>query len=126
MRLGRPARGPSPPRKASEPRRARIFTGSAVLSKGLTMSSMGAVYRTGQETYGYGRSDPSQTPLRIALADDHAEILEEIRSLLEPEFQVVCQANEGVTLVQAVDISKPDGVVADVQMPGLNGIEAGR
>lgn len=67
-----------------------------------------------------------KAPLRVALADDHADILEEIRSLLEPEFQVVCSANEGASLIQAVDESKPDGVVADVQMPGLSGIEAGR
>jgi DNA-binding NarL/FixJ family response regulator len=68
----------------------------------------------------------SKSPLRVALADDRADILEEIRSLLEPEFQVVCSANEGAALIQAVDESKPDGVVADVQMPGLNGIDAGR
>ena len=65
-------------------------------------------------------------PLRVALADDHAEILEEVRSLLEPEFQVVCSMNEGAALIEAVDISKPDGVVADVQMPGLNGLDACR
>jgi DNA-binding NarL/FixJ family response regulator len=66
------------------------------------------------------------SPLRIALADDHAEILEEIQALLEPEFQVVCSASEGSALVRAVQASKPDCVVADVQMPGVNGIDAGR
>ena len=68
----------------------------------------------------------SPVPLRIALADDHAGILEEIQSLLEPEFQVVCSASEGAALIKAVHASKPDGVVADVQMPGINGIDAGR
>jgi DNA-binding NarL/FixJ family response regulator len=67
-----------------------------------------------------------QTPPRLALADDHPDLLDEIRSLLEPEFQVVCSANQGDALIDAVHRNKPDAVVADVQMPGLSGIDAGR
>jgi DNA-binding NarL/FixJ family response regulator len=66
------------------------------------------------------------TRLRVALADDRADILEEIRSLLEPEFQVVCAATEGDALIRGVQQCKPDGVVSDVEMPGLSGIDAGR
>ncbi len=62
---------------------------------------------------------------RLAVADDHADVLEEIRLLLEPEFEVICLAPEGAALLRAVLQSRPDGVVADLQMPGLNGIEAG-
>ncbi len=65
-------------------------------------------------------------PPRVVLADDHADVLQETQMLLEPEFRVVCSAQEGATLLQAVLESKPDGVIADVQMPGLDGIDAGR
>ena len=66
------------------------------------------------------------TPPRVALADDHEDILEEVCLLLEPEFQVVCSSTDGTALVEAVMSSKPDVVVADVQMPGITGIQAGR
>jgi DNA-binding NarL/FixJ family response regulator len=68
----------------------------------------------------------SGTPPRVALADDHEDILEEVRSLLEPEFQVVCSSTEGAALIEAVHSSNPDVVVADVQMPGITGIQAGK
>src|SRR5580765_6162346 len=72
------------------------------------------------------RDKTIEAPPRVALADDHEDILEEVRSLLEPEFQVVCSSTEGAALVEAVHSSKPDCVVADVQMPGMTGIEAGK
>jgi DNA-binding NarL/FixJ family response regulator len=67
-----------------------------------------------------------RTTPRLALADDHTDVLDEIRLLLEPEFQVVCSANQGKALVRCVDQCRPDGVVTDVNMPELNGIDAGR
>ncbi|HXA52075.1 MAG TPA: response regulator transcription factor [Candidatus Acidoferrum sp.] len=62
---------------------------------------------------------------RVVLADDHPELLAETQSLLEPDFEVVCLATGGAALLRAVLEAKPDGVVSDVQMPGVNGIEAG-
>lgn len=62
---------------------------------------------------------------RVVLADDHPELLAETQCLLEPDFEVVCLATGGAALMRAVLEAKPDGVVSDVQMPGLNGIEAG-
>lgn len=66
------------------------------------------------------------TPATVVLADDHADVLHETRSLLEPEFQVISSATDGAGLVRAVLEFKPQGVVADIHMPGLNGIDAGR
>src|SRR5580700_2473126 len=63
---------------------------------------------------------------RVVLADDHEEVLEETRSLLESDFEVVFLAHNGIALVNAVVESKPDIVVTDVRMPGRTGIEAGR
>ena len=87
---------------------------------------MGSIHPPVEAKANRQRSDSLQAPPRVALADDHMDVLEEIRSLLEPEFQVVCSANEGSALVQAVRESRPDGVVADIHMPGLSGIEAGK
>jgi CheY-like chemotaxis protein len=63
---------------------------------------------------------------RLVLADDHPDILEELRHLLEFEFDVLFTAADGHALIQAVDVLRPDGVISDVQMPGIGGIEAGR
>jgi len=62
----------------------------------------------------------------ILLADDHEILLELLRGLLEPEFEVIGQANNGYALLQAAERLQPDIALIDVVMPGLNGVEAGR
>jgi DNA-binding NarL/FixJ family response regulator len=69
-----------------------------------------------------GRSHP--TP-RLLLADDHALLLEAFRRLLEPEFAVVGAITDGHQLVEAALELRPDVVVLDISMPGLNGLKAG-
>jgi DNA-binding NarL/FixJ family response regulator len=61
---------------------------------------------------------------RILIADDHQILAEGLRSLLEPEFEVVCIVANGRELVAAARKLRPDVVVADVSMPSLGGIEA--
>ena len=63
---------------------------------------------------------------RVLLADDHGLLLEAFTRLLEPEFTVVGRAVDGRALVHAALELRPDVVVADVSMPELNGLEAGR
>ena len=63
---------------------------------------------------------------RIIIADDHPGVLEDVRDLLEPEFDVVRAVRDGELLVSAVDELKPDVVITDVSMPRLSGIEAAR
>jgi DNA-binding NarL/FixJ family response regulator len=63
---------------------------------------------------------------RLLLADDHQEILEEIRNLLMREFDVVGTVRDGLSLVEAVQHLAPDVVVTDIKMPMLSGIEASR
>lgn len=61
---------------------------------------------------------------RVLLADDHKIVTEGLRSLLEPEFELVGIVEDGRSLVAAVNELNPDLVVADISMPLLNGIEA--
>ncbi len=63
---------------------------------------------------------------RVLLADDHKIIMEGLRSLLEPEFELAGTVEDGRALVAAAQELNPDVVVADISMPLLNGIEAVR
>jgi DNA-binding NarL/FixJ family response regulator len=63
---------------------------------------------------------------RVLLADDHAMIIEGLRRVLEPEFEIVGAVADGRALVAAAEKLRPDIIVADVSMPLLNGIEAAR
>jgi len=63
---------------------------------------------------------------RVLLADDHRIVIEGLKKLLEPEYDVVATVEDGRALIAAVGELKPDVVVADISMPHLNGIEAVR
>jgi len=65
-------------------------------------------------------------PFRILLADDHAAVLQRMNHLLSSEFEVIGTASTGTEMIIAAQKLKPDVIVADVSMPGLNGIEASR
>lgn len=66
------------------------------------------------------------TRARLLLADDHTLVLEGIRRLLEPYFELVAIARDGRAVVKAVEEKRPDIVLLDITMPGLNGIDAAR
>lgn len=63
---------------------------------------------------------------RILLADDHRIVAEGLRSLLDPEFELVGIVEDGRALLAAVEELHPDVIVADISMPLLNGIDAVR
>ena len=63
---------------------------------------------------------------RLLLADDHRIVLEGLRGLLEPEFEIAGAVADGPSLVEEARRLGPDVVVADISMPGLNGLEAAR
>ncbi|MDX1982162.1 MAG: response regulator transcription factor [Bryobacteraceae bacterium] len=63
---------------------------------------------------------------KILLADDHKIVLEGLRGLLEPEFELVGFVTNGRDLVEQAIALNPDVVVADISMPLLNGIDAVR
>lgn len=64
--------------------------------------------------------------LRIILADDHALVRAGIRTLLEklPGVSIVADCGDGRETVDLVNIHKPDLVILDISMPGLNGFDA--
>jgi DNA-binding NarL/FixJ family response regulator len=63
---------------------------------------------------------------RLLLADDHTLLLEGIRLLLEPEFDLVGSVEDGQALLAAAKTLKPDVILLDISMPLLNGIDAAR
>jgi two-component system response regulator NreC len=66
--------------------------------------------------------------IRILLVDDHTILREGLRARLElePDMQVVGEAEDGRTAVDQARLLQPDVVVMDISMPLLNGIEATR
>ena len=63
---------------------------------------------------------------RLLLADDHTLLLEGIRLLLQPEFDLVGSVEDGQALLAAAKRLKPDVILLDISMPLLNGIDAAR
>lgn len=63
--------------------------------------------------------------VRILLADDHEILLDMLRSLLEPEFEVIAQVNNAHTLLLLAPQLQPDIALIDMVMPGISGLEAG-
>ena len=69
-------------------------------------------------------SEEEKIRARVILADDHPEVVEDIRALVEPEFEVVATVGDGNALVAAAETIGFDVIVTDIAMPGLNGIAA--
>jgi len=66
--------------------------------------------------------------LRVLLADDEALIRAGFRLVLrpEPDIELVGEAGDGTAAVEAALRLRPDVVVMDVRMPGVDGLEATR
>ena len=60
------------------------------------------------------------------LADDNISLLTELTELLRSDFDIVGTVGDGNALLAEGSLLKPDVVVTDIRMPGLNGIKAGR
>lgn len=64
-------------------------------------------------------------PIRVLLADDHALLRAGVRSLLEklPGVEVIGEAVNAREALALMEKQRPDVVLMDLAMPGLNGIE---
>jgi DNA-binding NarL/FixJ family response regulator len=67
-------------------------------------------------------------PIRVLLADDHPVVRSGLRALLEslPGYEVVAEATDGDAAVREAQLTRPDVVLMDIRMPGIDGIEATR
>jgi DNA-binding NarL/FixJ family response regulator len=64
---------------------------------------------------------------RILIVDDHEIVRQGLKSLLansRPEWEVSGEAGDGKQAIEAARDLKPDVVVLDISMPGMNGLEA--
>ncbi|MFC7528756.1 response regulator [Actinoplanes sp. GCM10030250] len=66
--------------------------------------------------------------IRVLLADDQALVRAGFRALLgaEPDIEVVGEAADGLQAVELVRAARPDVVLMDIRMPGVDGLEATR
>jgi len=62
---------------------------------------------------------------RLVIADDHTLVAEACKRLLEPEFDVVAVVNNGRALVDVGEALRPEVAIVDIEMPLLNGLDAG-
>jgi two-component system, NarL family, response regulator NreC len=66
--------------------------------------------------------------LRILLADDHITVRQGLKMLIESQgdMTVVSEASDGTAAVEQARVLRPDVVVMDISMPGMNGLVATR
>ncbi|HEX8929711.1 MAG TPA: response regulator transcription factor [Actinomycetota bacterium] len=70
----------------------------------------------------------SAAPISVLLADDQPLARAGLRTLLESsqEIRVVAEASDGVEAVERTRATRPDVVLMDIRMPGVDGLEATR
>ena len=66
--------------------------------------------------------------LRILLADDHVTVRQGLKMLIESQSDmvVVSEASDGTAAVEQARQLRPDVIVMDISMPGVNGLVATR
>jgi DNA-binding NarL/FixJ family response regulator len=69
---------------------------------------------------------PDPAPIRVLLVDDHAMVRRGMRDFLElhDDIEIVGEAVDGGDAIEKAGALRPDIVVMDLMMPGIDGIEA--
>ncbi|WP_073263755.1 response regulator [Cryptosporangium aurantiacum] len=67
-------------------------------------------------------------PIRVVIADDHALIRSGLSGMLgaQPDIEVIDAVADGAAAIAAAERLRPEVVVMDIRMPGVNGIDATR
>ncbi len=70
----------------------------------------------------------NQTPIRVMLVDDHAVVRSGLSKFLMvyPDLELVGEADSGEEAVQRCHLLRPDVVLMDLKMPGMDGVTATR
>ncbi|MFD4025612.1 response regulator [Streptomyces sp. NPDC058576] len=69
---------------------------------------------------------PSSRPVRVLVADDEAMVRAGVRAILarDPQIEVVAEAGDGREAIALTRQHRPDVVLLDIHMPGLDGLSA--
>jgi len=68
-----------------------------------------------------------QEAIRVVVVDDHLIVRQGLRLMLEEagdDFELIGEAADGAAALRIVDEVRPDVVLMDVRMPGMDGLEA--
>jgi DNA-binding NarL/FixJ family response regulator len=76
----------------------------------------------------YGKMRASGEQTRVLIVDDHTLYRQGLRSMfdLEPDVDVVGEAADGHEAIEQVEALQPDIVLMDINMPGMDGMQATR
>ena len=68
----------------------------------------------------------TEPPVRVLVADDQTMVREGLRMILDaqPDIEVVAEAADGAAALRETAAHRPDVVLMDIRMPGMDGLQA--